>query len=245
MFIKLYEKSNQMNEKFFWIYGKHSVLAALSNPQRKIKTILTTNINNLEINNFTSKVKIVNVKQINKLFYPHQVSHQNIAAEILKLPSDNLEKIVEDEICKKIIALDGITDPRNIGAIIRSSVAFGVNAIIVKKRNFDTCNPAMYKASCGAIEKIKIIESPNIKDSINFLKKNNFWIYGFSSKSEIVFSKKILSNKNVFIFGSEEDGVSNILEKNCDYLTKIKMTDQIESLNVSNAVAVVLHESFD
>ena len=234
-----------MNERYFWIYGKHSVIAAMKNPNRKIKNILTTNINNVSLENFKSKVQIVDVKKINKIFHPLQVSHQNIAAEILKLPSENIEDIIKNEPQKKIVVLDGITDPRNIGAIIRNAIAFDVQTIIIKKKIFDSCNPAMYKTSCGAIEKIKIVEAVNIKDTINFLKKNNFWIYGFSSRSKIFFSKKILNDKNVFIFGSEENGISHIIEKNCDYLTKIKMTSAVESLNVSNAVAVALHEAFE
>jgi len=232
-----------MNEKYFWIYGKHSVLAALANPKRKIKNIFVADLNNINYNN-KSIIHLVEPKKISKLFYPQQASHQNIAAEIQKLPSENIENIINDNTQKKIIALDGITDPHNIGAIIRSAAAFNVDAIIVKKRTFDSYNPAMYKASCGAIEKIKIIESVNIKDTIKILKKNNFWIYGLTSKSNTIFSKKILNEKNVFIFGSEENGISNILEKSCDYLAKIKMSNSIESLNVSNAVAVILHDTF-
>ena len=232
-----------MNEKYFWIYGKHSVLAALANPKRKVKKIFVTDLNNINYSN-KSIIHLVEPKKISKLFYPQQASHQNIAAEIQKLPSENIENIINDNTQKKIIALDGITDPHNIGAIIRSAAAFNVDAIIVKKRTFDSYNPAMYKASCGAIEKIKIIESVNIKDTIKILKKNNFWIYGLSAKSNTIFSKKILNEKNVFIFGSEENGISNILEKSCDYLAKIKMSNSIESLNVSNAVAVILHDTF-
>jgi 23S rRNA (guanosine2251-2'-O)-methyltransferase len=232
-----------MNEKYFWIYGKHSVLAALSNPERRVKNIFVTDLKNINYKN-KSIIKLVEPKKISKLFYPQQVSHQNIAAEIQKLPSENIQDIINDNAQKKILILDGITDPHNIGAIIRSAAAFNVNVIVVKKRIFDSCNPAMYKASCGAIEKVRIIESTNLNDTIKILKKNNFWIYGLTSKSNIIFSKKILNEKNVFIFGSEENGISNLLQKNCDYLTKINMSNSIESLNVSNAVAVILHETF-
>jgi len=219
-------------------------MAAIKNPKRKIKKIVsTTALNNKNINK--NSFEIVTQDKINKIFYPNAIVHQNIAALIMGIKEKELNESLKEDGLKKIVILDNVTDPRNIGSVIRSAVAFGVDALLVKKRCFNSQSPSMFKASSGTIENIKIIECVNFSNSIDLLKKENFWIYGFSSKAIKVFDKKNLNEKKVFIFGSEDQGISKNIEKKCDFLYKINMTNKVESLNISNAASIILHQSFD
>lgn len=231
-----------MKDNYFWIGGTHAVMAAINNPLRKVKKILsTTPINNGEIDQKT--IEITSPEKISKVFYPGTIVHQNIAALISEIKSGELADELKKNNLKKIVILDNVTDPRNIGSVIRSSVAFGVDALIVKKRGFNSTSPALFKASSGTIEMIKIIECINFSNAIETLKKNEFWVYGFSSNAKNIFQKNNLNNKNVFIFGSEDRGISQNIEKKCDYLFKIDISKKVESLNISNAASIVLHAS--
>ena len=233
-----------MKENYFWIGGWHAVMAAIKNPKRKIKKIVSTfDLNIKDINSHS--FEIVTQDKINKIFYPHTIVHQNIAALIMNNAEKDLHQSLKEYNLKKIVILDNVTDPRNIGAVIRSAVAFGIDALLVKKRGFNSQSPTMYKASSGTIENIRIIQCVNFSNSIDLLKKENFWIYGFSSEAKKIFDKKKLNEKNVFIFGSEDQGISKNIEKKCDFLFKINMSDKAESLNVSNAASIILHQSFD
>ncbi len=119
--------------------------------------------------------------------------------------------------------------------------AFGVDAIIVDKKNFNQKSFVCIKSASGAIENINIIETSNIKNDIKFLKKKDFWIYALSSKAINSFHKENFNKKKVFIFGSEEKGLKNNTLKLCDNILKIDIDKKTESLNVANAVSACLY----
>ncbi|MDB3872945.1 RNA methyltransferase [Pelagibacteraceae bacterium] len=224
--------------KSFWIYGKHSVLAAIKNKKRIVKKILCTdNFDISQIENHNN-LEIVSKKTIKKKLNLSDFHEQNICAEIFSLNNSNLEEIV-DKKCS--IILDKITDTRNLGSIFRTAVAFNINDIIVHERSFNDTSKTMYKAASGAMEHINIYKVKNIVNAMKFLKKNNFWIYGMDVKANIEVNKSTTFDKKItFILGSEEKGISNIVKKNCDELIKIKINNEIESLNVSNSLAAIL-----
>jgi len=225
--------------KTFWIGGKNTVLSALNNPSRKLHEIITLRDFpeiDLSRHNKNIKIKSVNEGFFNKIFRDHEINHQGIAANIE--PSALVS--IQDEVInlRKIVLLDNITDPRNIGSIIRTGVAFGFEALIVKKKGFNSISPVMYKTASGAVESIKIFEVSNLTNTINFLKKNNFWINGLDGKAkDFIHEEKNWQNKNVFILGSEGKGISRLVKESCDNLYKIKISKNTESLNVSNAAA--------
>jgi len=227
-----------MKNNFFWIGGKHSVLAALNNPKKKIKKIITVKPETF-LEKYSKITEQKNFKFFNKLFADETIAHQGIAAQIENFNYEDVTNTNTKEL-KNIIILDGITDPRNIGSIIRSSVAFNCDGIIVKKKDFNKKSASMYKASSGAIEKINIFTVSNLSNAIRILKKNNFFIIGMDSKARNKLDKKIIYNKNVFIFGSEGEGLSYNIKQNCDLLIRLEIGNQIESLNVSNAVSATL-----
>ena len=223
----------------FWIGGIHSVIAAIQNKSRKIRQDITTE-KILELEKLKVNYKVVEKKKIIKIFKDQEFQFQNIAAEIDLLERKNLEEEVAKQKIKNIIILDGVNDPRNIGSIVRTSVAFNIDAIILKDRDFKATSATMYKSACGGMELINIFEVINLNHAINLLKKNNFWIYGLDHEAKSYLNANQLSDKNAYIFGAEGDGISKKIKEKCDYLIKLKTNPNMQSLNVSNAVSATL-----
>lgn len=223
----------------FWIGGIHSVIAAIQNKSRKIRQVITTE-KILELEKLKVNYKVVEKKKIIKIFKDQEFQFQNIAAEIDLLERKNLEEEVAKQKIKNIIILDGVNDPRNIGSIVRTSVAFNIDAIILKDRDFKATSATMYKSACGGMELINIFEVINLNHAINLLKKNNFWIYGLDHEAKSYLKVNQLSDKNAYIFGAEGDGISKKIKEKCDYLIKLKTNPNMQSLNVSNAVSATL-----
>ena len=145
---------------------------------------------------------------------------------------------------KKVItfaALEEVTDPRNIGSIIRSATAFNIDGLIVKERSFPAESKLLYKSASGCMEHINIFNVSNISTTLKFLKEKNFWICGFDNDSEKDFTKHDWEGRNVLLFGSEGYGLKHQTKKNSDFLLKIVIDDKIESLNISNSASVVFH----
>ena len=223
----------------FWIGGIHSVIAAIQNKSRKIKQVITSE-KILELEKLKVDYKIVDKKKILKIFKDQEFQFQNIAAEIELLEKKNLDEEIAKQKIKNIIILDGVNDPRNIGSIVRTSVAFNIDAIILKDRDFKATSATMYKSACGGMELINIFEVINLNHAINLLKKNNFWIYGLDHEAKSYLNANQLSDKNAYIFGAEGGGISKKIKEKCDYLIKLKTNPNMQSLNVSNAVSATL-----
>jgi len=235
-----------MKTKGFWIGGKHAVLEALKNFNRKIYRIVTTEENKKLIDQDILKYKklildIKNKKEIDKIFQNEDIVHQNFASEIENLPNENIKNHFRKSSNQKsvIVVLDDITDQRNIGSIVRSCAAFSVDGIVLLDKNFNSNSKIMFKSASGALEHIKIFTVSNISNALQFLKENNFWIYALDQNSKNEVSNNMKSERIAFVFGSEEFGIRRLVKENCDFYIKIPIK-KIESLNVSNAVAVTL-----
>ena len=230
----------------FWIGGKHAVLSAIKNPKRKINKLIITEENEKDFNpkNFNKKIiiEIKDKKEIDKIFINESIVHQGIAAEIESIPAIELKEYLKIKNNSKntLVVLDDITDQRNIGSIIRSCSAFNIDAVILLEKNYNPKNKMMYKSASGAMEIVNIIPVSNITNALELLKKNNYWVYGLDGNAKENIEDQKWSNQNVFVFGSEGDGLRRLVKENCDHLIKIQINKEIESLNVSNAVSVTL-----
>lgn len=141
-----------------------------------------------------------------------------------------------------ILILDGIEDTHNLGAIIRTAETAGVHGIIIPKRRAASVNSTVSKISCGAVEYMKIARVNNITDSINTLKKNGVWVCGTSISADKYYFNQDLTGPIAIVIGNEGKGMSNLVEKNCDFLVKIPMRGKIESLNASVSTGIILYE---
>ena len=139
------------------------------------------------------------------------------------------------------VALEDITDPRNIGSIIRSAASFNIDGLIVKERSFPNESKLLYKSSSGCIEFINIFEVSNINATLKYLKTKNFWTCGFDNNGNKDFTRHDWNGNNVLLFGSEGYGLKYQTLKNSDFLLKININKKVESLNISNSASIVFH----
>ena len=142
-----------------------------------------------------------------------------------------------------ILILDGIEDTHNLGAIIRTAETAGVHGIIIPKRRAASVNSTVSKISCGAVEYMKIARVNNITDSINTLKKNGVWVCGTSISADKYYFNQDLTGPIAIVIGNEGKGMSNLVEKNCDFLVKIPMKGKVTSLNASVSTGIIVYEA--
>jgi len=238
-----------MNKSSFFIIGQHAVIEALRNPQRKVLRVFLTEESKKNIHrkspkrNLLSDVKVYfkTKKELDKYSTKENLLHQGYVAEIEHLENPILKDFIKEKSNITLACLDGVTDPRNIGSLIRSAVAFGIDGIIMKERNFPSESKLMFKAASGAIEYINIFEVSNINSTLKNLKDKNFWVYGFDGKGEKNFTDIEWKGNNVLLFGSEGLGMHQHTSKYADFLVKIDIENKIESLNISNSAAIVFH----
>jgi len=141
------------------------------------------------------------------------------------------------------VVLDGIEDPHNLGAILRTAEASGVHGVIVRARRAAGLTPAAVKASAGAVEYVPVARVANIAQTIETLKKNNVWVVGIDMAGETEYSKVDFKPATAIVIGSEGKGLSDLVRKRCDILAYIPMKGKISSLNASVAAAVVMYEA--
>jgi 23S rRNA (guanosine2251-2'-O)-methyltransferase len=241
-----------MNKTTFLIAGKHAVTEALKNHRRKVTKIFLTEDSKKTLNrenqnrDLLKNVKIFykNKKELDRLCSKEEISHQGLIAEIEHLEQRDIKeylKSISDEKNITFVALEEVTDPRNIGSIIRSAASFNINGLIVKERSFPSESKVLYKSSSGCMEHIDIFEVSNINTTLKYLKTKNFWVCGFDKDGKEDFTTHDWKGNNILLFGSEGYGLKYQTIKNSDFLLKIKIKKEIESLNISNSAAVVFH----
>ena len=243
-----------MKKTTFLIVGKHAVLEALKNPSRKIERVFVTedaqkNLNreNQSLNLFKNlQVFYKSRKELDNLCGRDETAHQGLVIEVEQLDEITLKEFVlnNEKENLNLIALEEVTDPRNIGSIIRSAVAFNIDGIIVKERSFPSKSKLLYKSASGGAEHLKIFKVSNINTSLRYLKTKNFWISAFDVSATKDFTNNKWSGKNVLLFGSEGFGLKSKTLMHSDFKFRVKMNNNIESLNISNTVSVVCHHIY-
>ena len=141
-----------------------------------------------------------------------------------------------------VLMLDGITDPHNLGAILRSADQFGVDLVVIPERRSVQANETVVRVSSGAAQYVPIAVVPNLTRAMGQLKDNGFWVYGADMAGESSYTIK-LASRSVIVMGSEGDGMSQLVRKNCDHIVSIPMRGHIDSLNVSVAAGILLYEA--
>tara|TARA_B100000959_G_scaffold91156_1_gene96954 strand:+ start:177 stop:935 length:759 start_codon:yes stop_codon:yes gene_type:complete len=241
-----------MKKSAFLIAGKHAVTEALKNPKRKVLRIFLTEESKKNLNSrnqdkhLLKEVKVFykTKKELDRLCSKDQILHQGLIAEIEPLEETNIkEYLIQNSEKKNItfVALEGVTDPRNIGSIIRSAASFNVDGIIVTERSYPSQSKLLYKSASGCMELLNIFEISNINTVLKYLKSKNFWINGFDSESSKDFTKHDWYGKNVLLFGSEGYGLKYQTKMNSDFLFRININKKVESLNISNSASIIFH----
>ncbi|MEZ4357337.1 MAG: 23S rRNA (guanosine(2251)-2'-O)-methyltransferase RlmB [Eubacteriales bacterium] len=238
------------------IYGRNTVREAVKSGRSIDKVIIaegTTDGSIKEIEGLARDRKIVVIKKdkryLDEICMPFgrnniTANHQGVAAFVSALEYAEVEDIIsaaQDKDSSLIILLDGVTDINNVGAIIRSAECLGADGIIMAKRRSAPLNSAANKASCGALEYVKVARVSNISQALDKLKQAGYWTAAAVMDGQDVL-KTDLSGKIALVIGDEGEGISPLVSKNCDYKVSIELMGKIESLNASAAAAVLMFE---
>ena len=239
----------RLKNSIFWIYGYHATVAALRNSNRRKYELLITldaqkrisQENNLNALNEV-KQKILSRVEIDNLVGKN-INHQGICLSVEKIQKKSIKEFIseQNEKYSTLVLLDQLEDSQNVGAIFRSALAFNIDGIILTENQSVSENGFIAKSACGGLDKVPFTYISNLSSAIKTLKDNGYWVYGLDGMAKKLINEIDFPNKTVLILGSESDGIRKITSSFCDELIKIKISDQLESLNVSNTAAVVFY----
>lgn len=245
--------SNKKNDTFQdQIEGRNSVLELLETGKDINKIFIEKGEKHGSINKIIGIArdrKIVTVEvDKNKLNQMAQTeNHQGVIAIVPPFDYCEVQDILDEAKIRGeqpfILILDGIEDPHNLGAIIRTAETAGVHGIIIPKRRACSVNSTVYKVASGAVEHMKIARVNNLNDEIKYLKENNVWIYGTAIEATKYYYEENLTGSIALIIGNEGEGLSRLVRENCDVLLKIPMKGKISSLNASVSAGIVMYEA--
>ena len=231
----------------YWIYGHHAVVGALMNENRvKYEVYFTSEAekklkNEIKLNNI-NVIPFKRTRDEIDLLLKGISNHQGICLRVEKIQTPQLSdfiKIMNKE--KSIIfLLDQLDDPQNVGAIFRSALAFNIDGIILTDHNSVAENSFLAKTASSAIDKVPFTKIQNISSCVKILKDKGYWIYGLDMKAQSSITDIKFPNKIVFVLGSESKGMRRVTSSLCDENLRIKMSDNLESLNVSNTAAIMM-----
>lgn len=223
------------------IYGAHPVEEALKNPKRKFVK-LTCTLNGAErLRALTQPLgitpEIVNPKVLDRKVEPDAV-HQGMILEAKALRQPQLDEIEQSGV---VVMLDQVTDPHNVGAILRSCAAFQVTAVVTTARHSAEASGVLFKAASGAYEHVPFVKVTNLARAMEELRDAGFRLVGLDSEAETVLGAIDKTPPLVLVLGAEGKGMRELTRKNCDVVAKLDFSGAIRSLNVSNAAAVALY----
>lgn len=182
----------------------------------------------------------VDISYVDKRFFEKiEANHQGVMIEVDSYQYARLDDISD---ANKLILLDQIEDPHNLGAIIRSAESFGFDAVIIPEHRSAKVNPTVYKTSAGAINNIKVVRVTNLNRTIDAIKENGFWVYGLAGEAQSDLAATDLTGKVALVVGNEGSGISRLTREHCDMLIKIPMIGKVNSLNASVASAIAMYE---
>jgi 23S rRNA (guanosine2251-2'-O)-methyltransferase len=221
------------------LYGWHTVLAALENSRRKIRRLLATPnaARRLQQAGVARKPEIVRPDEIAKRLNDDAV-HQGLLAEADPLPALELDEIPPRGI---VLVLDQVTDPHNVGAILRSAAAFAVAAIVTTARHSPEATGVLAKSASGALEHVPLVLVQNLARALSELKARGFLLVGLDSEAETELAKAPLHAPLALVIGAEGKGLRQLTRETCDLSARLSLPGAIKSLNVSNAAALALY----
>lgn len=245
-------KNNKISHEKDFIYGRNAVIEALLNaPDRINKILISKNItNDAKINEITQLAKNNSVVF---QFVPKErfdsfcdVANQGVIAYVSPVSYTDLYDFLhtKQQDYARVIVLDGVVDPHNLGAIIRTAACAGYNAVIIPSRRSAQVNATVEKTSAGAINYIPVIQVNSLSNAIDKLKDNDYWIIAADAHGKDNYFDIDFTDMNfALVMGGEETGVSKNTLKKSDFVVKIPMLRNFNSLNVSNAACAIIYES--
>jgi 23S rRNA (guanosine2251-2'-O)-methyltransferase len=223
------------------LYGWHSVKAAIENPARKLHRLFATENAARRLAEdgvqVPASLELVRPEAIAARLGPEAV-HQGLLAEAEPLPPLDIDELDPDLV---VLVLDQITDPHNVGAILRSAAAFAASAVVTTARHSPEATGVLAKAASGALEYVPIITVPNLARALDALKRRNVFVVGLDSSGSVDLAHADLRAPLALVLGAEGKGLRQLTRATCDVVARLDLPGKLKSLNVSNAAALALH----
>ena len=237
----------------YWLYGHHAVGAALANPIRRFRRLILAARDGLPAETLALveqraagglPVETVDRLALDRLL-PADSVHQGLAARVDPLPEPDLDERLDQlagQAEASLLLLDRITDPHNVGAILRSAAAFGAAAVVLTERHAAPESGSLAKAASGALEHVPIVRVVNLARAMDQLKEAGFWCVGLDETARDALPALGLSGRIALVLGAEGEGMRRLTRERCDLTARLPTSGALASLNVSNAAAVALYE---
>lgn len=227
-----------------WLYGLHAVAAALANPARRVRRLVATAEGAAKLVRMApgAAPEIFDRQALDRLL-PGGAVHQGVALLVDPLVQPDLEDIIaRASEAATLVILDQVTDPHNIGAVLRSAAAFGALALLQTERGSPAATGIVAKSASGALEAVPLVAVTNLVRALERLKQANFWCVGLDGEAERTLAEAALSGRVALVLGAEGKGLRRLTREHCDLLVRLPTRPPVASLNVSNAAAVALYE---
>jgi 23S rRNA (guanosine2251-2'-O)-methyltransferase len=227
-----------------WLYGLHAVAAALANPARRLRHLMVTEEAQQTLAQRQPPPWPVPPEQVERGRLDHllgrDIAHQGVALLADPLATPSLQHVLERP--GPLLVLDQVSDPRNVGAILRSAAAFGVAAVITQDRNAPEETGSLAKAASGALETIPLLRAVNIARTLIALKAAGIWTVGLDTGGVTLSGPSLHERRVALVLGAEGEGLRRLTRETCDEIAGLRMPGKMESLNVSAAASVALYE---
>jgi len=240
-----------------WLYGRHTVTAALANPERRWRRLAVLTGQESEAQQMLAAavaerrggdgaaLEILERDAFSALLPPGAV-HQGLALEVEPLPEPDLDGLLREVETASgrcvIIALDQVSDPQNVGAVLRSAAAFDARGVLIAAHGAPPISGALAKAASGAVDRVPLIRTVNLARALGRLKGHGFWVCGLDETADRRLADIDLGARTVLVLGSEGGGMRRLVREHCDHLARLPTSPAQPTLNVSNAAAVALYE---
>ena len=237
---KARQASNPANRPRFW--GRHAVAAALANPEREVARIWATREAAAQLD-FPAGVPVTyaDAADLGRLV-TRDAPHQGVVAEVERLPDILLADLLDQAADRRpLLVLDHVTDPHNVGAILRSAAAFDALGLVTQDRHAPPESGALAKAASGALETVPWARVVNLARALDEIAEAGFWRIGLTGEAEASLEQALGPKRVALVLGAEGEGLRQNVEAHCDTLARLPISERVESLNVSNAAAIALY----
>jgi 23S rRNA (guanosine2251-2'-O)-methyltransferase len=237
----------------FWLWGRHAVLAAVMNPRRRLERLVALDehatVIEAAVESVAPQVGRPKLERLDRrslaVLLPADAAHQGFAALARPLPAASLDDLparAGTDAEPLLVVLDQVTDPRNVGGVLRSAYAFGAAAVVVQDRHAPEEGGALAKAASGALETMPLIRVTNLARTLRALRDDGFRCVGLAGEAADILDREMLSGPLALVLGAEGDGLRRLVREACDALVRIPIAREVDSLNLSAAAAVALYE---
>ncbi len=228
------------------LWGRHAVIAAMENPNRSINRIWTTHEMMDELRGEgiepapDVRVEFAQNTDLARLV-ARDAPHQNIVIECEPLPELFLKDVLEGDPAAPVVMLDQVTDPHNVGAIMRSAAAFGAACIVTQDRHAPPESGVLARSASGALETLPWVRVVNLARALDELAEAGYWRIGLDGDGEVTLAEALPTGPVALVLGAEGDGLRHNIGQHCDQIARLPISSTVESLNVSNAAAISLY----